>query len=151
MENEWAKKNTIQCEVKKISMVQDKNGHVLKLAIHPHELPSDLVLDPLGSRYVMVLAKLNDQDEIEVPKEKTEGERAVDSAGLLCRNPRFQKWFLESVPDVVDPEQSCVSGICFRCNIVSRSELRTNKAAREEFYRIRESFNQALKKGEVEK
>ena len=67
---EWADRNTIQCEVVKIAMAQDRNGHILKLAIHPNDLPKDLILDPLGSRYVMVLARLNDQDEVVSQRKK---------------------------------------------------------------------------------
>ena len=94
---EWAERNTIQCEVVKIAMTQDKNGHILKVAIHPSDLPKDLVLDPLGTRYVMVLARLNDQDEVVQPKDKSEGDKAVDIAGLLCRNKRFIDWMLSNV------------------------------------------------------
>ena len=92
---EWAERNTLQFECVKIAMAQDKSGHILKLSIHPNDLPKDLVLDPLGARYVAVLARLNDQDEVVQPKEKTEGDKAVDVAGLLSRNSRFVDWLFD--------------------------------------------------------
>jgi hypothetical protein len=148
---EWAKKNTLQCEVVKIAMSQDKNGHVLKLAIHPNDLPKDLVLDPLGSRYVMVLARLNDQDEIMAPKEKTDGERAVASASLMCRNDRFVAWLADRGYARDDTEDSAREGVREFCSVKSISELATNEDARRKFVGLREEFDRAVKKGEAPK
>lgn len=148
---EWAKKNTLQCEVVKIAMSQDKNGHVLKLAIHPNDLPKDLVLDPLGSRYVMVLARLNDQDEVVTPKEKSDGERAVDIAGRLCRNDRFMAWLANRGYARDDTEGSAVEAVREFCSIRSRSELATNENARRKFNELKDEFERAVKKGEVPK
>jgi len=148
---EWAKQNTLQCEVIKIAMAQDKNGHILKLAIHPNDLPKDLVLDPLGSRYVMVLARLNDQDEVVKPKEKSEGDKAVDIAGLLCRNPRFIHWLFDRGYSGGDTQADAVEGIRDHCSIQSRSELATNENARRKFNELKDEFERAVKKGEVPK
>jgi len=148
---EWAKKNTLQCEVVKIAMSQDKNGHILKLSIHPNDLPKDLVLDPLGSRYVMVLARLGDQDEVIQPKEKSEGEKAVDIAGLLCRNNRFMAWLADRGYARDDTEASAIEAIREFCSIRSRSELATNEDARRKFNELKNEFERAVKKGEVPK
>lgn len=148
---EWAERNTVQCEVVKIAMAQDKNGHILKLAIHPNDLPKDLVLDPLGSRYVMVLAKLNDQDEIEAPKDKTDGDKAVDVAGLLCRNPRFIHWLYDSGFSLADTQDGAVQAIRDLCGIKSRSEFRDNEEARNKFLELKKEFEIAFKSGGVRK
>lgn len=147
----WAARNTVQCEVVKIAMAQDKNGHILKLSIHPNDLPKDLVLDPLGSRYVMVLAKLNDQDEIETPKDKSEGERAVDIAGLLCRNDRFVHWLYDVGLSMADTQAGAIDAVRSACGIQSRSEFRTNEDARAKFFDLKSEFELALKNGEVRK
>lgn len=148
---EWAAKNTLQCEVVKIAMSQDKNGHILKLAIHPNDLPKDLVLDPLGSRYVMVLARLNDQDEVVQPKEKSEGDKAVDIAGLLCRNPRFTAWLADRGYSRDNAQASAVDAIREFCAVKSRAELATNEDARRKFNVLKNEFELAVKKGEVPK
>lgn len=148
---EWAERNTIQCEVIKIAMSQDKNGHILKLSIHPNDLPKDLVLDPLGSRYVMVLARLNDQDEIEAPKDKSDGEKAVDVAGLLCRNDRFIHWLFDSGYSNGDTQQDAITAIRHLCGVKSRADFRTDEHARERFFDMKEEFETALKNGEVRK
>jgi hypothetical protein len=148
---DWAKKNTVQCEVVKIAMAQDRNGHILKLSIHPNELPNDLVLDPLGTRYVMVLARLSDQDEVVPPKEKSEIEKIIDVAGLLCRNPRFQHWLFDSGDSVTDDEQGAIQAVREMCGIDSRSEFRNNANARECFLAIKADFESAVKTGSVRK
>jgi hypothetical protein len=147
----WAEKNTVQCEVVKIAMSQDRNGHVLKLSIHPNDLPKDLVLDPLGSRYMMVLAKLNDQDEVVQPAEKSEGEKAVDIAGLLCRNPRFTQWLYDTGQSFANDSSGAADAVRKICGINSRAELATNEKARDRFNKLKSAFEMALKKGEVKK
>ncbi len=149
--NDWAERNTIQCEVVKIAMSQDKNGHILKLAIHPNDLPKDLILDPLGSRYVMVLARLNDQDEVVQPKEKTDGDKAVDIAGLLCRNDRFVSWLFDNGYSGSRDQSGAIAAIRDVCGVQSRSEFRTNEDARGRFFELKAEFEAALKKGEVKK
>lgn len=148
---EWAAKNTLQCEVVKIAMSQDKNGHILKLAIHPNDLPKDLVLDPLGSRYVMVLARLNDQDEVVQPKEKSEGDKAVDIAGLLCRNPRFTAWLADRGYSRDESQTAAADALREFCAVKSRAELATNEDARRKFNVLKNEFELAVKKGEVPK
>lgn len=149
--SDWAERNTSQCEVVKIAMAQDKNGHILKLSIHPNDLPKDLVLDPLGSRYMMVLARLNDQDEVVQPKEKSDGDKAVDVAGLLCRNPRFISWLFDSGYSLSRDQQGAIDGVRTICGIKSRAEFRTNEEARERFFELKAEFEVSLKKGEVPK
>lgn len=149
--SDWAERNTSQCEVVKIAMAQDKNGHILKLSIHPNDLPKDLVLDPLGSRYMMVLARLNDQDEVVQPKEKSDGDKAVDVAGLLCRNPRFISWLFDSGYSLSRDQQGAIDGVRTICGIKSRAEFRANEEARERFFELKAEFEVSLKKGEVPK
>ena len=148
---DWAERNTVQCEVVKVAMAQDKNGHILKLAIHPNDLPKDLVLDPLGSRYVMVLARLNDQDEVVQPKDKTDADLAVAVAGKLCRNPRFISWLFDNGYSNARDQQGAIDGLRDLCGIKSRAEFRTNEEARERFFELKKEFEESHKKGEVPK
>ena len=148
---EWAERNTVQCEIVKIGLTQDKNGHILKVAIHPSDLPKDLVLDPLGTRYVMVLVRLNDQDEVVQPKEKSDGDKAVDIAGLLCRNSRFISWMFDYGHSPSRDEQGAIEGIRDFCGVKSRADFRTNDEARRKFFELRDAFDAALRRGEVSK
>ena len=47
-------------EAVKTSMMQDKNGTNIRLTIHPNDVPQDLHKDWVGSRYTVVMVKLNE-------------------------------------------------------------------------------------------
>tara|TARA_R110000796_G_scaffold26400_3_gene73490 strand:- start:927 stop:1169 length:243 start_codon:yes stop_codon:yes gene_type:complete len=51
---------TISFEAVKTSMMQDKNGTNIKLTIHPNDVPQKLHKDWVGSRYMVVMVKIND-------------------------------------------------------------------------------------------
>ena len=50
----------VSFEAVKTSMMQDKNGTNIRLTIHPNDVPQDLHKDWVGSRYMVVLVKLNE-------------------------------------------------------------------------------------------
>ena len=50
----------VSFEAVKTSMMQDKNGTNIKLTIHPNDVPQDLHKDWVGSRYMVVMVKLNE-------------------------------------------------------------------------------------------
>lgn len=136
-------------EAVKIALTQDKNGLVLKLSIHPDETPKDLILDQLGTRYMVAVVKLGDDDKPVKGKDKAEGEKAVAIAGALCRNERFRGWMAgmkyarsSSVEDVAD-------GLREICGVKSRAELATNETARTLFIGLRDEFELDYKRGFV--
>ena len=51
--------STIQFEGIKTGIKQSKDGYILTLAVHPDEIPDDLVRDFIGSRYVVVMVRLD--------------------------------------------------------------------------------------------
>ena len=51
---------TISFEAIKTSMMQDKNGTNIRLTIHPNDVPPQLHKDWVGSRYMVVMVKIND-------------------------------------------------------------------------------------------
>ena len=50
----------VSFEAVKTSMMQDKNGTNIRLTIHPNEVPQDLHKDWVGSRYMVVMVKVNE-------------------------------------------------------------------------------------------
>ena len=50
----------VSFEAVKTSMMQDKNGTNIKLTIHPNDVPQELHKDMVGSRYMVVMVKLNE-------------------------------------------------------------------------------------------
>ena len=128
--------NAMNFEAVKVSMQQNKDGVMLRLAVHPNDCPSDLHTDWVGSRYMVAMVKLNDQDEIETRQNEQAIQRLISSCGLLCREADFQSFL------GVDSEDEAIQRVREQCGIKSRSEFRDNILARESFIRIREEYKQ---------
>ena len=129
------KENAINFEAVKIGLSQtDKSGVILRLSIHPHDVPTEILTDLLGSRYVVAMVKLNDQDEVETRGQEQAVQRLIASCGLLCREPDFQAYL------GVDSEDAAVKYIREQCGIKSRSEFRENVNARSVFINMREEY-----------
>ena len=133
---------TVQFEAVKISMTQSSDGIVLKLGIHPDDLSDKLFSDYVGSRYMVAMAKIMDDEQPEPTKDDIK--RVKDSCCALCREPKFQAWLLRDQGVDVN-ENNAVSYLREQLGISSRSELDTNSIARAAFIDIREEFQLWLK------
>jgi hypothetical protein len=139
----------INFEAVKIAMTQDKNGLILKLAIHPSDAPQDLVVAPVGTRYMIAAVMLNDQDEPVKGVKRREADSVISISGALCRNPRFQDWLESSGLAGESSEKAAVEAVREFCGIKSRSEFSTNENARNKFIVMREQFEADYKRGKV--
>jgi len=133
---------TIQFEAVKTALKQTKDGYGLSLAVHPDDLPEDLMRDFVGSRYMVVMVRIGDNEqpvnrELEFP-----GDHAVKMAGMMCRDPEFWKWVSTKsvLPHEVNSEKECTAWLADYLNIQSRKELKDNQVVREEFNKLRKSF-----------
>lgn len=134
------KQNAINFEGVKIGLSHtEKSGIIVRIAIHPHDVPQELLTDLLGSRYMVAMVKLNDQDEIETRQNEQAIQRLIASCGLLCREPEFQTFL------GVDGEEAAIDEIRNRCEISSRTEFRENLTARAKFIEIREDYKKWTK------
>lgn len=114
---------TLQFEAVKVALKQDATGYVLTLKVHPDEIPDELMRDFVGTRYVIVAARLNDDETPVVVSNR------VTRAGMLCRDVRFWKWLNNGDYESNHNEQSATSWLHDRCEISSRTELNGNKKA----------------------
>jgi hypothetical protein len=130
----------LKFEAIKTSMRQDGKGTYMTLTIHPDEVPVDLLAARPGSRYMVGMLPVDDHDRPIKGKDMEEGERAVQSAGMLCRNIKFQKWMLENGYAFGTSEQECSEGLKAFCDVESRAELKDNRQARERFKELKERF-----------
>lgn len=84
-------------EAKKIAWRQTKDGLVLALAVHPDEMPKEMALSPLNTRYMIGFAEIGDDEEpvglgqagepqvsLTPPKEAANG---LDSASTSSSEP----------------------------------------------------------------
>jgi hypothetical protein len=120
--------DTSQFEAKKVALKQTKDGHVLTLAIHPDESPDEILRDFVGSRYMVVMVRLADNEE-PLNREEYAGGQMVKLAGMLCRDKDFWE-FLHSREDLFEKnEAACVDWLTGTLGVNSRSEIKTNNLA----------------------
>ena len=129
----------VHFEAVKTSMSQSKQGTVLRLALHPNEVPPSLHTDWVGSRYMVAMVKLDEEDQPEMSDQQRETNRLIASAGMLCRNLDFAKFLFDAdtllgVPnDEAEREKRVAGALREALGVESRSEMRTNSVARERF------------------
>lgn len=120
----------LQFEARKVALKQDRTGFVLTVAIHPDEIPEELMRDFVGSRYACALVRIQDDES------PTEYNNRVQKAGMLCRDPQFQE-FLK-----VDNEDAAAAELCKHCGMDSRTELHGNEIAKAHFDGLIKDFDQ---------
>ena len=108
----------LQFEARKVALKQDRTGFVLTLAIHPDELPEELIRDFVGARYGCAMVRIQDDES------GTAYVNRVQKAAMLCKEQKF-KDFLE-----VLTEADAALELCKRCGIESRTELHGNEIAK---------------------
>jgi hypothetical protein len=145
MVDEATRHAAMQFEAVKVSMSQDKNGVILRLNVHPNDCPKELHTDWVGSRYMVVMVKMTDDDQIDT-RNYDHVKKMVASAGLLCRNLDFQDYMVQNsfmvAGDHLGPlmEAATAAALCEYCGIVSRADLAKDEAAQEQFDILRQSF-----------
>jgi hypothetical protein len=132
--------NTIQFESVKTGLRQSKEGYMLTLAVHPDDLPDDLMRDFVGSRYMVVMVRIGDDERPMDRSQSFPGDAAVQMAGILCRDPEFWEWLHENEWLQEKNEIACIEWLITFLGIESRKELKTNSEARDLFNNIKDKF-----------
>jgi len=135
--------DTLQYEAIKVSLKQDKEGYILTLRVHPDSVPEELFRDYVGARYQVVMVRIGDDEK---PLNRDNFSEIVKLAGMLPRNPEFQKWLVSEGHIFDADEDEAVTWLKAQCQINSRSELANNPAASVRLRHINMEF-QAWKKG----
>lgn len=157
---EQASANAIHSEMVLHAFRRTNTGTVVSFVLHPEEVPADLAIAPLGSRYVVALVRVGD-DELPVKQTRKEampnnpdavpGQHAArpepnqpparakrdwreiptpQQAGIRCDDPIFAAFLKEQRPDDWHERPDAVDCVYLICGISSRSELATNSKAR---------------------
>ena len=132
---------TINFEAIKIGLKQSKDGFVLTLAVHPDEIPHELITDFVGSRYQVVMVRLGDDDQPLSREGEFPGDHAVKMAGMLCRSQEFWRWLHDREMLMERNEAACTEWLISYLGIESRKELKTNTEARALFNQLKRSFD----------
>lgn len=132
---------TLNFEGIKIGLKQSKDGFVLTLAVHPDDIPDELMRDFVGSRYQVVMVRLGDDDQPLSREGEFPGDHAVKMAGILCRDPDFWRWLNDREMLMEKNEKACTEWLISYLSIESRKELKTDTEARNLFNQLKRSFD----------
>lgn len=99
----------IHCEAKKHAYRQTQDGVVVSFVLHPQEVPDGLATAALGTRYMLALVAIGDDEKPLAPQPEptpaaTKERRAFDTlvpaqqAGIWCNDPAFWKYLSEKYP-----------------------------------------------------
>jgi hypothetical protein len=131
---------TSQFEARKIALKQTKEGHVLNLAIHPDEIPEEILRDFVGARYMVVMVRLADAEVPMVRAEEYAAAKLVKQAGMLCRDRQFWDYLHDQGLIFERKEDVAVDWLCNYLNVASRAELKTNERAQYLFEQLNEEY-----------
>tara|TARA_R100001163_G_C5021092_1_gene163894 strand:- start:26 stop:475 length:450 start_codon:yes stop_codon:yes gene_type:complete len=124
-------------EAKKYAYRQTKDGMVLSFVLHPDDVPKEMATAPIGQRYMIACAQIDDHENPIRPRATTDAEKALARANLICRDETYIQWVRMNfyqwhvVDETLEDEEYAAEVIRFICGIDSRSELKTNPEARE--------------------
>ena len=119
---------TSQFEGKKVALKQTKDGIVMSLAIHPDDLPEELMRDFVGSRYMVVMVRLGDEEK-PLNREEFAGTQMVKLAGILCRDKDFWDYLYDDGQLFEKSEAACVDWMTAYLGVNSRSDIKTDANA----------------------
>jgi hypothetical protein len=134
---------SVSFEAVKVKLTQGKDGMLVTLAIHPDEVPDVLVRAFVGSRWGVAMVRIGDNDLPAATPDQVEASRTVQSAAMLCRTPSFRTWLRDRGIAADITEDAATEGLRRYLGIASRSQLKTDAAARELFHGLRERFERA--------
>ena len=131
------KELALNFEAVKVSMSQDKNGTNLRLCIHPDDVPQELHQHWVGSRYMVAMVKLTDEDEPEISEDQIRKQRLFKSAIMVCKEESFWSYMADTNPFSLDgkinSEEGCAKHLRDRLGISSRSDLKKDNDALNKF------------------
>ena len=131
--------DTLQFEGVKVALKQDKTGYMLTLNVHPDEIPDQLMRDFVGARYQVVMVRL-DGNERPMNREQEYSPDLVRSSAILCRDPSFWKFLVETNQAFDASEETATAWLKQELGIESRTELKTNKEAASQYKFIFKEF-----------
>jgi hypothetical protein len=123
----------------KVALKQDRTGYILTLSVHPDEVPEEILRDFVGARYQVVMVRLTNEERPMVREQEHSGDM-VRMAGILCRDPMFQRFLLEAGQTFDASEDIATAWLKEELNIQSRAELRENQAAASQLRIINQEF-----------
>lgn len=133
MPEDLPSKNALTFEGAKLYLKQDGRGFVLSILVHPNEVPMDLMMAPINTRYTIAMVEMADDGSIVKPRIQSEADKLIASAGMLCKNERFIEWCFKRRFIDGKEEHKAEAYVRDFCGVLSRTEFRTKPSAREQY------------------
>ena len=112
---------------------QSKDGIVVSFVVHPNDVPQQLSTSLIGSRYMVALVEIGDDEQPKPVKKERKAEwrdlTPTAQAAIRCGEPQFWQ-FLARHGRHPENKEECRLAVCDMCGIESRAELSTNQKAR---------------------
>lgn len=126
-----ARENALSCEAKKHAYRQTQDGVVVSFVLHPQDIPDGLATASLGTRYLLALVEINDQEQ---PVKQSTPDRTVQRAAIICTEQQFQNFLRTTQPSLWsgvegDDEAKAAAVLRRLCDVQSRKDLATNQRA----------------------
>jgi hypothetical protein len=168
-----ARANALHCEAKKHAYRQTQDGVVVSFVLHPQDIPDNLATAPLGTRYMIALVEVNDD---ETPKVQpisapaivadataSNGARAwrtlslPQQAGIRCNEEAFHKFLGEKIAPDADfdnctPQAAielAASIVRHHCIVQSRGDIRPNHPSARLWRELDEKFQAWMREAEM--
>lgn len=133
---------TINFEAIKMALKQDKDGYVLTLRVHPDDLDQDLMRDFIGSRYQVVMVRLNESEAPMDREAELSGSKAVRVAGMLCRDPKFWEYLHQDLQIIEASEKEATEWLRNYLNVQSRSDVKSSPQAQALLDKVLKEYKQ---------
>lgn len=118
-----------------------REGYVMGLTINITDIKDPAFHDlRAGTRLYIAAVPVDEHEKPLISERKSEGKRAVMSAGMLCKNERFQQWMFLQGMAVEASHEAAIVGLRQELGVKSRSEIAENHEALERFREIRDAF-----------
>lgn len=119
---ETARQNAMQIEAKKDGLSQMQSGEwTLRLKLHASDVPTALLTAPMGTRYMLAMVEIGDNEEPVQQRDKVVKNHA-QRAALLCKEGGFQVFLTERYGGEAT-EDGAIQCLYQICGVSSRSEL----------------------------
>jgi len=153
--------NAVPCELILYAYRKNKDGIVVSFVVHPEQLPAELAVAPIGSRWVGALVQVGD-DELPVQKEARAEPRQVvpkpdgakvpwrllqpgAQAHLLCMKEAFWRFLREEHSASATDEESSLAWVRSYCEVKSLSELSSHHTKQMLWHQLNQQFDVWLK------
>jgi hypothetical protein len=126
-----ARENALHCEMVKYAYRQTKDGVVVSFVVHPNDVPAELSSSHIGSRYMVALVELGDDETPKKPSKKDWREMTPASqAAIRCGDVKFRNFLRSEHGLNTKDKDEAATAVRNLCGVTSRMELATNHKAR---------------------